>query len=452
MMLAVLALVLLLLVGGAVVLLRRKHVAHWVAPAAAYRMGNWFVGRARPVHVLLAVADHWEPSLDGAGEELAAQRVARWVERWPEVAAAHRDADGCPPRHTWFYPWDEWRDGEVAALGRLCYDGLGEVELHLHHDRDTSERLRVELLRAREAFAQHGALLLCGDPTQPAYGFVHGDWALDNSRSDGQCCGVNDELIILAQTGCYADFTLPTPDSTQPRLVNRIYRATDNPRRPRSHDRGAPLTAGRRAPGDLLLIPGPLGFNLRDWHHGWYPAIEQGELAAPSPVCPVRSDFWVRTGVGVRGRRDWVFVKLHTHGCRERDVDEVLGEARHRLHRLLAQRYNDGERCVLHYCTARELANIALAAEEGLGGDPGTWRDHRLPPPVNSVLLSAGSVAVARMSAARGEIVALAPGEVRWELRLGPVACLTGPVRRLAWDGDAVTVEADGAYRLTRRA
>ncbi|MBI5831530.1 MAG: hypothetical protein HZB16_04360 [Armatimonadetes bacterium] len=439
-----------LLAAGLAVALARKSALHWLPAAVEHGVRNFFVVRSRPTHVLFAVVDHFEPSRGNASDELAAARLGAWLEHWPEVAAQHRDGDGRPPQHTWFYPWDEWRDGEVAALGALCFAGLGEVELHLHHDGDTAETLRAKLLAARAAFARHGALLGLGDPVQPRYGFVHGDWALTNSHPSGRHCGVNDELTVLADTGCYADFTLPTPDATQPRWANRIARASSAPGRPRSHEQARPLLAGRPSDG-LLLVPGPLGINLRDWHHGCYPAIERAEIARPSPVTRARLDFWVRCGVGVRGRGDWVFVKLHTHGCRERDQEDVLGAARHELHRLLGQRYNDGERHCLHYCTARELANLAVAAEDGCAGDPNAWRDYRLPPPVNSVLATNGGVNVAALTAGRGDITAPEPGPVDWQFRLGPIARITGRVRRLSWLGDAVTVDAEGEPVLIRR-
>ena len=36
------------------------------------------------------------------------------------------------------------------------------------------------------------------------YGFMHGNWALDNSLPNGQCT-VNNELDILRKTGCWSD-------------------------------------------------------------------------------------------------------------------------------------------------------------------------------------------------------------------------------------------------------
>jgi hypothetical protein len=43
--------------------------------------------------------------------------------------------------------------------------------------------------------------------------------------------------------------------------------------------------------------------------------------------------------------------------------------------------FNDGERFRLHYVTAREMVNIIHAAEDGKTGNPGQYRNYRLPPP-----------------------------------------------------------------------
>ena len=74
---------------------------------------------------------------------------------------------------------------------------------------------------------------------------------------------------------------------------------------------------------------------------------------------------------------DWVFVKVHTHGCKEANWDALLGQPMVSLHRHLAERYNDGLNWKLHYVTAREMYNIVRAAEQGLTGDPGQYRGGR---------------------------------------------------------------------------
>ena len=46
-------------------------------------------------------------------------------------------------------------------------------------------------------------------------------------------------------------------------------------------------------------------------------------------------------------------------------------------------KYNDGRHWVLHYVTAREMYNIAMAAIDGKTGNPNEYRDYERPrPPV----------------------------------------------------------------------
>ena len=109
-----------------------------------------------------------------------------------------------------------------------------------------------------------GRLLRRNATGELTYGFIHGNWALGNSRPDGRWCGVNDEISILRKTGCYADFTMPSaPDCTQTRTINSIYYATDDLERPKSHDTGIPARVGAAAPENaLLMIQGPLALEL----------------------------------------------------------------------------------------------------------------------------------------------------------------------------------------------
>ena len=47
----------------------------------------------------------------------------------------------------------------------------------------------------------------------------------------------------------------------------------------------------------------------------------------------------------------------------------------------LESKYNDGKNYVLHYVSAREMYNIAVAAEAGKTGNPGEYRDFKIPRP-----------------------------------------------------------------------
>ena len=348
--------------------------------------------------VLLCICDHFEPFHDATREE-AFRRLDRWRQDFPALSDGFRDADGTRPAHTFFYPIEQVDHDVLDTIAGICGDTHAEVELHLHHDNDTAENLRRVLERGKEEFLQHG--FLCRDPQGSVrYGFVHGDWALDDSHPTGRKCGVRNELTVLAETGCYADFTMPSaPDPCQTRTINSIYYATDTPE-PKSHDTGEPMRANAAARGDqpscrvcvtsarqaarppaeggrLLLVQGPLGLNWRRRKWGLLPRLENAEISGVSPPTAERMRIWVDLGVHVLGRPEWVVVKLHTHGALPANTSVLLGEPMRAFHTAVAQQFNDGECFRLHYVTARELVNILHAAEDGHAGDPGEFREYR---------------------------------------------------------------------------
>ena len=333
-------------------------------------------------HLLFCVADHFEPLGRGGDEATAGKLVREWARAYPGQFASFRDAAGRPPRHTFFYPAEEYRPECLGALVPLCSGGHGEVEIHLHHRHDTADGLREKLSSFRDTLSRRHGLLGRDSAGKARYGFVHGNWALCNSRPDGDWCGVNEEIGILADTGCYADFTFPSaPSPTQPRMVNAIYRACDTPGRPRAHDTGTRVTAGRgTATGSLLMIQGPLGLDWQRRKHAVLPRIENADLTEVNPPSAVRANLWVKQHIHVLGRPEWVFVKVHTHGCVPQNMRMLLGGTMRNLHSHLQSRYNDGLCWRLHYVTAREMANIARAAEDGQTGDPGLYRDYEVLP------------------------------------------------------------------------
>jgi hypothetical protein len=108
---------------------------------------------------------------------------------------------------------------------------------------------------------------------------------------------------------------------------------------------------------------------------GCIPRIENADVRTSSPPTTARIDAWVQTGIHVAGRPEWTFVKVHTHGTQERDMDTLLGAPMRTAFEYLGRKYNDGKDWKLHYVSAREAYNIVKAAEAGLAGDPGKYRD-----------------------------------------------------------------------------
>jgi hypothetical protein len=359
--------------------------ARWLAGSAATRTAV----RARsvlglqgggPRHLLFAFCDHYEPLWKTTDRAAGRERVRAWHRLYPELAAPFRDADGRPPRHSFFFPGEEYEPGYLDDLADLARRGLGEVELHLHHDGDTSAALRQTIGGYLERFAGHGHLSRDAGG-RLRYAFIHGNWCLANARRDGRWCGVDDELPLLFETGCYADFTFPAaPDESQPALVNHIYWPEGDLARRRAYERGTPARVGDMRRDRILMIEGPLAFALRPGR--WpKPRIENAAVTATDPPSAARVRTWVNQGIHIAGRPDWVFVKVHTHGAPEKQAASLLGEGGRALHTELTTRYNDGQRWRLHYVTAREMYNVAVAAMDGKDGDPGAYRDYALPPP-----------------------------------------------------------------------
>ena len=336
-----------------------------------------------PVHVMFCFVDHFEPQWGRPDLATERARVDRWCRDYRILAARHRDADGRMPQHTFFYPEEEYREEHLAKLADLCRDGFGEIEVHLHHDNDTEANFRECISRFNKTLSEkHGALPRDPVSGQLRFAFIHGNWSLDNSRADGRWCGLNNELVLLRELGCYADLTLPSaPSETQTSTINSIYYATDDPDRPKSHDKGERVRVGGQPVGDLMIIQGPLGLNWRSRRFGIIPRIENADIRRSSPPTADRVDAWVRTGIHVEGRPEWIFIKIHTHGTQDHDMDTLLGAPAEAMHAHLESRYNDGKTHVLHYVTAREMYNIIKAAEAGHSGDPAAFRDFQLKPP-----------------------------------------------------------------------
>lgn len=335
-----------------------------------------------PTDILLCIVDHFEPQVGGADASTARKRLEDWLERYPKIADRHHDSEGRVPAHSFFYPWDEYDPWEFCNLQELCRKGYGEIELHLHHRDDTETSLRKKIGEALKVYREKGALAHWPDGGV-AFGFIHGNWALDNSRQDNgrNYCGVNNELEILRDLGCYADFTFPAWQQTaQPRQTNCIYYATDDPQ-PKSYDNGVFVETGKPASGDLMLVQGPLVPHIMKSGKGMRVAMDDSDIAHYRRYEPARLNRWASAGIHVHGRLERIFIKLHCHGAEDKNREIMLGEDLETLFNDAESRYNDGEHFNLHYVTAREMFNVIKATEAGADVSISNARDWILKPP-----------------------------------------------------------------------
>jgi hypothetical protein len=185
-------------------------------------------------------------------------------------------------------------------------------------------------------------------------------------------------MKVLAETGCYADFTLPAGlyHPAQIAKINSIYECTLPLDQAAPHRQGNDLRTGTASRTFPVIVQGPL---MADWKTGIRSPrrmFETSAITGHNPMSLRRWALWKRAHVTVQGRPDWVFIKVHCHGMDPTQKDAVVGETfRNFLQQLVEGAAERNE--TLHFVTAREMTNIILAACDGKDGNPGQYRDYR---------------------------------------------------------------------------
>ena len=115
----------------------------WLSRYPLWRAGEFARRALRSIacggraHLILVVANHFEPSWDErmgkVGLSTQRARVDEWCEQARATGEVTRDCDGTPFRHTYFYPAEQYHRPLVERLAELEAEGFGEVEIHLHH-------------------------------------------------------------------------------------------------------------------------------------------------------------------------------------------------------------------------------------------------------------------------------------------------------------------------------
>jgi hypothetical protein len=336
-----------------------RHAEIWFAPYLRERMRKSMRPR-KPKRAWVAITDHYEPLGMGASLETALGRVSRWRNKWPRIADdAPRDAAGQRPQYSFFYPQEEYQRELLDGLAEIVRSGVGDLEVHLHHHNELRDSFIRKITEyCRRLTCDHG--LLRQQNGRTVFGFIHGNWALDNSRPDGKCCGLNGEIALLRDLGCFADFTMPSaPSATQGRVINQIYWCTNSSENsPKSYDHGIEAAVGGGRRGDLLMITGPLGLRFGE---RLMPRLETGEIAGYDLPTPSRVSQWFDLAPTIG---EDIFLKLYTHGAQERNFEPLLNGGLGGLFGWLAE--EAARRNIeIHWATAWQMYQAADALIHG---------------------------------------------------------------------------------------
>ena len=359
----------------------------WLARYPFTRLQSLFDQTAfEKKHIIFTIANHFEPGWSEVGvlaHKAQIGRLKAYHKMARSIGEAVLDVDGTKFRHTNFYPAEQYHPEILEIMAEMQSEGLGETEIHLHHGvaaPDTAENLRHTLVDFRDTLAaRHKCLSRMDGNGDPMYAFVHGNLALANSCG-GRFCGVDDEMEILSDTGCYADMTLPSaPDQSQVAIINQIYECGLPLSEKVPHRTGKSVFVNGKQPLLPLIFTGPLVFNWTRTIKGFpVPRIEDGALTANQGLDISRFRRWASANVTVAGKTDWIFVKLYCHGFFDHDQAFCIGDDAKGFFSGLVEAGEKSGAFSVHFASAREAFNIASAAIDGKRGNPNEFRDYRL--------------------------------------------------------------------------
>ena len=365
---------------------------------------------------MFLIVDHYEPAK--ADGDKSTERVREWCEGYMNISKNHADSDGIHPLHSWFYRYDYPRYENIRMLSEYVFKDFGEIEFHLHHEHDTPDNFIKTIKEGVEWFNQAGAMISAEALPEKNFAYIAGNWALDNGQNNPEFSGVNTEISILKDQNCYADFTFPAfGQRSQPKIVNKIYYATDTPE-PKSYDTGVEVEVGKDPSGDLMIFQGPL---FIDWDTAF---TESAAFEKFAEYTPLRLNCWKNAHIHVKGKPEWVFIKLHTHGMQSKNI--FLDTNFDEMCSALEAKFKEKPFC-LHYVTAREAYNIVKAAEAGESGNPNQYRDYLIKEPVNKKIFCDNPYQIDTYSDSRIKLQIKGQGEsIQVLFKDSPLNSLTG--------------------------
>ncbi len=323
-------------------------------------------------HLMFLIADHHEHPLEDGDAKISA---TNWYDDYRSVVDGITDSYGNPFRYTWFYPYDDERTpSALVVVNQMVYDGYGELEFHWHNSHVTATQFRKELESGVNWFNGFGAMKTAEKNSRSAFGYVAGNWNLDNglmrpSKMDGPTYEIRD----LKSLGGYADFTFPNHSASQSHWFSSLYYVKDD-ESPKSYDEGKRASV-EESHDDFLIFQGPtsLDFRTRATEYGTLESWWRGDWGS-------RIENWWKNSPYVIGKPAWRFIKVYTHGVQSKDL--ILSDDFKGLLKKLVT-FCEENNIKLHFVSAREAFNILKAAETDAPGDPEQYRDYLIPKRVN---------------------------------------------------------------------
>lgn len=318
-----------------------------------------------PRDIVVALMFVCEPSVDPV-------EMIGILETFASLASEHIDSDSRKFQLTFACSGRNSDSTTLHMLTEFCRRELGEVEYLIPWDFSSEASMREKLEQGLRRFNSYGWMSTVGSEVRFAV-------VRERNSGDRRETDLWRQVSVLSDLGCYADMSFPGVRSSWPQSrVNTMFMVTSADYEPRNES--DELMAGRLGKGGLLVIKGPSLIDWTDWRFTLKPYVEDGHLSPEAPPDPGRVDSWIRANVHVIGQPNWIFVKLTIGGLNDAASAQSLRHSLDRSLMYLEEICNDNEMYRLHYVTAREVYNVAMAAQAFKGGNAGLFRDYLIGP------------------------------------------------------------------------
>ena len=194
---------------------------------------------------------------------------------------AGRGAAVAPQRN-----FPKYKPEYLDPLAKFTQDGIGDVDIHIHHNCEGEEKFLDKMCGFIEVYAK--AWLAAAARRQNRVRLHSRQLGAGQLASRQTWCGLNNEITLLRDLGCYADFTMPSGASpTQGRVVNQIYWVNDD-LTSRARMIAGQVRTGQPGQGDLLITGDGAAVAQR-----FVPRLETGEIAWQDFPTPYRISRWL---------------------------------------------------------------------------------------------------------------------------------------------------------------
>ncbi|MDO5576655.1 MAG: hypothetical protein Q4F84_06205, partial [Fibrobacter sp.] len=238
-------------------------------------------------------------------------------------------------------------------------DKIADVELMIPHQNETLPNIKRKIEEFRDVLFHHHGLLRKNNSGKIIYGFIHEYQTKKNSDKSDWFTNTNKRLLLLKDTGCYADYSFPSDTNIiVPPLINSIYFANVNTNKSRQNQTNYAAAKNVWSEKDLLFVQGPLFLNWNKRFWSMVPRIENGSLSHLNHFTSGRADLWVKKGIHVSGFKNHVFIKLFAHGAVDHTIRYFFGEnGLEQLWSYMEKNYIN-DKYELHYVSAFDMYEI----------------------------------------------------------------------------------------------